>query len=302
MAEISDTASSDLAGRVRARFEELSPAERSLASFLLKCPPELVVFGTAGSIGEAAGTSDATVVRTVKRLGYAGLADLKRDMGAVMARSVPPQVRLAQRIEKIGGDLGVAVDQVFDEALERLQATRGAIDPAELGTFVDRIAGAREVVTFGAGASELAARHLALKLNRIGRRARYLPSTGFNLADELLPLTGEDCVVVCAPLRLLHEVQALIEHARDLGAARLLIADAPLQARLAQSVDASLHAPHTPTGATAEGLPAVVLADIVVLAVAGRDEDAAVASSRRLNQLREQLVVGLDRRGRDPAE
>lgn len=290
---------SDLSGRVRARFAELSPAEQGLASFLLKSSPDLVVFGTAGSIGAAAGTSDATVIRTVKRLGYTGLAELKREMGADMARRVPPQVRMAQRIEQFGGDLGGAVEQVFDETFERLEATRAGLDAGALSTFVDRLSGAREVVTFGAGASELAARHLALKLNRVGRRARYLSATGFGLADQLLGLDGADCVVACAPLRLLHEVEVILAYAGELGAGRLLIADAPLQARLADQVDASLHAPHTPTGATAEGLPAVVLSDIVVLAVAARDEEAAVASSDRLNRLRQEIVIGLDRRAQE---
>lgn len=285
-----------LAGRVRARYSELSPAEQQFASFLLQCSPDQVVFGTASSLGLAAGTSDATVVRTVKRLGYAGLAELKREMGTAMARSVPPGVRLAQRIEQIGGDLGAVVDQVFDEATERLDATRAALDPQALRSFVDTISAAHEVVTFGAGASELAARHLALKLNRVGRRARYLVGTGFNLADEILSLGPQDCVLVCAPLRLLHEVEVLLDDAGRLGARRLLIADAPLQARLAGRVEASLHAPHTPTGATAEGLPAVLLADVIVLAVAAADETVSVAASERLTRLREEIVVGLDRR------
>jgi len=264
--------SETMSERVRSRWNELSPAEQGLATFLLHCPPEVVVFGTAGEIGKAAGTSDATVIRTVKRLGFAGLADLKRHAGTAMARSVAPGVRLHQRITQIGGDLGDIVKRVFDEAEERLDAARAGLEGESLEVFVDSICDAEEVLTFGAGASEMAARHLALKLNRIGRHSRYLVHTGFNLADELLHVSPGDAVVVCAPLRLLHEVEVLLDHARSVGAATLLIADAPLQARLAERVDASLHAPHTPTGITAEGLPAVLLTDVVVLAVAARGE------------------------------
>lgn len=286
----------DVRTRVRRYWDELSPAERRFASYLVECSADEVVFGTSGSLGRTSGTSDATVIRTVKRLGYGGLADLKREMGTSMARSVAPGVRLAQRIERVGGDLDGLVDQVFEETADRLHATRQALDLDALRIFVQHLSDAREVVTFGAGASELAARHLALKLNRIGRRARYLSATGFNLADEMLTIDKQDTVLVCAPLRLLNEIEVVLDHAGRLGAHRLLIADAPLQARLSNRVDASLTAPHTPTGATAEGMPAVVLSDILLLAVAAEHEEDAVESSNLLTSMRQELVIGLDRR------
>ena len=55
----------------RLAASELSPAERRVARFLVDHGEE-AAFLSAVEIGGQLGTSDATVVRTVKRLGYAG--------------------------------------------------------------------------------------------------------------------------------------------------------------------------------------------------------------------------------------
>jgi DNA-binding MurR/RpiR family transcriptional regulator len=280
-----------LTERIRAHWDELAPAERQFASFLLEAAPERIAFATAGSLGDLAGCSDATVVRTAKRLGYSGLPDLKREVGVAMARSVAPDVRLHQRITEVGDQPDQIVGRIHDEIVERLEATRAGFDSTEFTRASGLIAAAQIVHTFGAGASELAARHLALKLNRIGHRARHIGQTGFQLADELLTLASGDAVVLFAPLRLLVDAEVLLSRAASVGASRILVADAPLRARLAGQVDAALHAPHTPTGITAEGLPAVMLADALVMAVAATDESRALETSDVLTHLRQQLLV-----------
>ncbi|MGH3516135.1 MAG: MurR/RpiR family transcriptional regulator [Haloechinothrix sp.] len=284
-----DQTPDQLADRVRQHWNDLAPAEKNLAEFLVGCAPETLVFATAQSLGQLAGTSDATVVRTAKRLGYSGLADLKRDVGLAFARSVAPGERLRQRITEAGGNHDTLFERVCREAVERIEQTRAAFDGASFERAVGILAAAREVMAYGVGASELGARHLVLKLNRIGHPARFVGSTGFPLADELLSLDERDAVVVFAPLRLLHDGEVLLIHAASLGARTVLVADRPLGDRHADRVDAVLTAPHTPTGITNEALPAETLADALILAVAATDEQRAVHASELLTRLRARL-------------
>ena len=55
----------------------LTPSERKIGEYLLRNPDE-VLGSSAVKIAEATGTSDASVIRTIKGLGYQGLPDLKK--------------------------------------------------------------------------------------------------------------------------------------------------------------------------------------------------------------------------------
>lgn len=55
-------------------------------------------------------------------------------------------------------------------------------------------------------------------------------------------------------------------------------------------VDAVLTAPHTPTGITSEALTALVVADVLLLALTTLAETGAVDASHQLTLLREQLL------------
>ncbi|MDO0930936.1 hypothetical protein QQY66_04315 [Streptomyces sp. DG2A-72] len=80
------------------------------------------------------------------------------------------------------------------------------------------LAESREVLCCGVAACELAARHLARSLGRVGRRARFVGDTGVALADALLALGQGDAVVIFQPGRELSELTVLVERARAVGA------------------------------------------------------------------------------------
>src|SRR5262249_28062682 len=74
-------ATTDLARRVAADADDLAPAERRFAMWLLDAGPDAALL-SAAAMAEQVGISDATVVRTAKALGYAGLAELRRAVAA----------------------------------------------------------------------------------------------------------------------------------------------------------------------------------------------------------------------------
>ncbi|MGP4047969.1 MurR/RpiR family transcriptional regulator [Streptomyces sp. 2A115] len=283
------TGATRLRAAVRESWDDLSASERAVAQYLAAAVPESLLFASAQELGAASGTSNATVVRALQRLGYAGLPALKHDLATDFTSTVAPEERLKQRIAHVGRDLERIRDRVFDEAVERLEQCRPLLDPDVLTRAVQTLADAREVVAYGVGASELAARHLVLKLRRTGRRARFVGSTGFTMADELLDLGRGDAVVVLQPGRLLREFLVLADRARSVGAGTVLITDEP-EGPLAERVDVVISAPHTPTGITAESLVATVVVDTLVLALASLDEPRAVEASHQLTVLRQQLL------------
>ncbi|WP_433436928.1 MurR/RpiR family transcriptional regulator [Nonomuraea sp. CA-141351] len=278
-----------LRATVRQLWDDLSPAERAVCHYLISTSPEQILFASAQELGGATGTSNATVVRTMQRLGFGGLPGLKRALAAEFTSSVAPDVRLKQRISHVGQDLSGIWERVFDEARERVDHCRRLFDQEAFKKAVELLVNAPGVLVFGAGASDPAARHLALKLGRRGHRARSTSATGFGLADELLALAHGDVLVIFQPGRRLKEITVLIDRAHAVGAGIVLISD-ELGGEFAERVDAVLAAPHTPTGITAEPLTGIIVGDALLLALDSLDENRSVEHSHQLNALREQLI------------
>ncbi|MEU8844697.1 MurR/RpiR family transcriptional regulator [Streptomyces sp. NPDC048564] len=286
-----------LRAAVRDTWDELSASERTVAQYLASAPAEQLMFASAQELGAASGTSNATVVRALQRLGYAGLPALKRELAADFTSALAPEVRLQQRIAHVGRDLEGIWNDVFDETQERIDQCRRLTSADALKRAVEVLAEAREVFCYGVAACELAARHLALSLGRIGRRARFVGETGFALADPLLTLGQGDAVVVFQPGRRLAELNVVVERARAVGARVVFVTD-ELGEVFEDRVDAVLTAPHTPTGNTNEALTGLVVADALVLALTTLDETRAVEHSHQLTALREQLLAQKEPRPR----
>ena len=281
-----------LRARVAVRLDGLAPAERRVSEYI-RDNLNSITFATATEVGETTGTSDATVVRTAKALGYAGWPDLKRAAGYEVGMLTDPSVRLRGRIEESGNDTTTLLDHVFSEGVERLVETRRLLAESAFDTAVTALAEAREVVGYGLGPSMVPVGYLALRLNRLGRRARVMSATGFGLADELLGLRAEDVIVLYAPGRLLADMDALLTHAEAVGARTILISDS-LTDVLADRVQITLPAVDSASGLTQEALSSMLVTDCLTLGVARRDAARATAASALLTSLRT-LVSPQDR-------
>lgn len=281
--------SGSLRERIAARLGDMSRAERRVAEYL-RDHSEDVIFATADQIGAASETSDATVVRAAKTLGYSGLLELKYSLGRQVINATKPSVRLHNRITQAGTETGSILDHVFGEAAERLAETRRLLDPAVFVRAVDAFADAREVLAIGYGPSETVARYLALRLGRLGRRARATGMSGFRLADDLIGLTSDDLVVIYLPGRRLAEIDVVLGHAAEVGA-RTVLFSYLLRRELGGRVDAVLPAVHSASGFSGETLSSQVLTDAVLLGLAARDRDQATSTSELLNQMRRPLMT-----------
>jgi DNA-binding MurR/RpiR family transcriptional regulator len=250
--------------------------------------PEHLLYASASELGAQTRTSNATVIRTLQSLGYSGLAELKGLVAGPFSTAVAPEVRARRRMESTGGDLQEVWNRVTAESIDRIELLRRNFSLERYEAAVHMLLEAREIATFGFGASFVAADHMALKLRRSGRRSRSMNAAGFRLADELLGIERGDVVVLFTPGRLLNDVEAVLDRARSVGANSILVTD-ELVGRLDDVVSVTLHAPNTPTGLTGEPLTSMVLADALTQGVATSDMERTVEASHTLTTVRQQL-------------
>lgn len=264
-----------LVSRVNHAWSRLSEPERAVAEYLVTSPPRQVVLATADDLGRRTGTSDETVVRTARRLGYAGLPALKASLGGATGA---PQVGFRRQVAR---DLPSATTHVVRDALGRISAFGRGLDVGELAEALRIVGSASRVFCYGWGVNELSARYLALKLTRAGKAASASGATGVAFADDLADLSPRHAVVVFAPGRLLPELEVLAARAKQVGAGLVLVTEHLAEALPA---DAVLRDPGSPGSLTAEPLCAMLVADLLVLGTLGDGDTYAL-----LTKLREDL-------------
>jgi DNA-binding MurR/RpiR family transcriptional regulator len=274
-----------LQDRIAAHLARMSRAERKVAEYL-RTNSHDAIFATAEQIAAAAGTSDATVVRTARTLGYSGLLELRHSL----TQQVVAATSLALPPDDHGEGAAPAsvLERVFAEATQRLAETLRRVPEEAFAATVDALDDAREVLAFGIGPSEMVARYLALKLCRIGRRARATGATGFRLADDLLGLGAGDVVVLYSPSRMIAEIGIVLDHARSVGARSVLVTDS-LGPVYADRVDVVLPSVHVARATTGEALTSQVLTDALLLGLTARDQPSVTSHSELLTALRSEL-------------
>ena len=88
--EFSTQSGGDLDQLLRRADQPLGAAGRRVARFIDE-NRQIVLASSAAALGDRIGTSDATVVRTIQALGFAGLGDLKRAiLNSIGQVSTPP--------------------------------------------------------------------------------------------------------------------------------------------------------------------------------------------------------------------
>ncbi|WP_020499105.1 MurR/RpiR family transcriptional regulator [Sciscionella marina] len=280
----------DFAGRVADAAARLKPQERVVAEYLLAQPDQAVLASTS-DIASATGTSDATVVRTARALGYSGLRELKKVLMAGVTDPPDPIRVLEGRIARSDSALGPVLGEVLTDAAALLARVPEELDERSWQRAVDLLDSAQKVWLYGFGPAGLVAEYHALAFSRLQRRAQAVTQTGFRLADPLMGIDRGDAVLIYAPLRRFHEIDVTIAHARRLGVPVILVTQA-LGAKLRDEVDVVLEVPSATVTMVSENLIDLLFAHALTLELARRDKVGSVTARQLLDQLRAEIVSG----------
>lgn len=265
--------------------------------------PQEVAFASAEQLGRFTGTSDATVIRTVKSLGYPGLPSLKRALQESLRDRLTPAGRLNRSLAAVGGDPKQVFEAVVNEHIGLLESARHSVDPAEFVKAVTAIRDADTILTCAVGILGQVAEYFTTKMQRQGRQARAVQASGFLFADALVPLSRGDVVVLVSHHHVNPEDEVLLEHAARVGAQVILISDV-LGAVLSDRVAAVLAAEVNRDDRLSSIVVTVTILEALSLALAVEQRDEVSAAMDRLDEVRHRLSeviaaeVGTSRRRR----
>ncbi|MGY0020402.1 MurR/RpiR family transcriptional regulator [Streptomyces sp. cg35] len=154
-----------LEGRVRALLPSLNPAATRIARVLLEDRARAAQL-TMTQLAELAGTSESSVVRATRALGFGGYAQLRLALAAEAAREAGER--------PVTGDISRddalpdVIAKLAGEEMKAISDTAAQLDAVVLDRVIDLLIGARRITVHGSGASGLVATDLHHKLERIG--------------------------------------------------------------------------------------------------------------------------------------
>ncbi|WP_428775328.1 MurR/RpiR family transcriptional regulator, partial [Vibrio sp.] len=147
--------------RLRSNMEPLSKKLRVVADYILQNAQE-VQFQTITDLARNTQTSEATVVRLCRDMGYKGYSDFR------MALAVDLSQTERQNQTAVDGDI---CDVSAQSAVDSLLDTAKLIDRKSLDRICALVHQANFIGCIGAGASSIVGRYLAYRLIRIGKKA-----------------------------------------------------------------------------------------------------------------------------------
>jgi len=172
---------------------------------------------SALEIGLETGTSDATVIRAVQSLGFAGLRDLKQTLEHWLGQTDSPVEKLADTARELGARADAAVAYVVEAQTAVLAALQSPENRAAIGAAVELLGAARGVALFGIGATGFVAEYGARLFTRAGLRGKALTATGGLLSEQLITLERSDVLILMAQSRAHREALVTLAEAERLG-------------------------------------------------------------------------------------
>jgi DNA-binding MurR/RpiR family transcriptional regulator len=277
------TKDNSLDDRVEAALPSLSPAEQKMASFF-RANKEIVLLNSAAEIAEKAGTSDATVVRTARSLGFDGLSSLRETILADLTGSGPGG-RLKRTLEDLSEDPDGVLGHVLKAHRESLEVmARPEFSEAFRRTIL-LLFSARRRFVFGIGPSGSVAEYAALQFNRLGLPTTALSESGVGLADRLLTVGEDDVILMVAYAPVYREVSVVLDHAEENNVPVALVGDS-LAPFVKKRVVEILPVPRGRADHLSMHGATIVLVEAMIVALAAQDRGAALASLEKFGALR----------------
>ena len=183
---------------LNAAIKNLPHRQRKLCEYILNNYQE-VAFYTIETLASASNTSQSTVVRTIRALGYDNYRDLQKDIHKiVIANNISVWWELQRSLDEPNeGDFN---ESTFTRtAKDNVEAIQNTTTPQLLKNFVvatDLLAKARKIGVFGTRSTKAVAFYLYFMLQQLSNNALLLDAIGADqIYDELLNFSRDDVFV-----------------------------------------------------------------------------------------------------------
>lgn len=204
--------------RLRECYNELSPQEQRVASFIMDHFDDLMSYNSA-ELARLSGVSKATVSRLFKRLGYDRFKEMRDEVRTLRQSGMP----LTENRDAVQGNTLLA--RHYKQEMANLTQWVNALDAVQFADVVQVLGAAQRVFILGLRNSSPVALHLRQQLMQIRGQVSLMPQPGQTLAEELVDITPQDVVVVVAFRRRPRVIRPVLEALHKQGVPTVAISE-----------------------------------------------------------------------------
>ncbi len=279
---------------IQSHVDSFPPTMRRVADVILE-RPQIVMENTISELARACDTSEASIVRFCRALGFTGYPQLKLQLAAELAKEsaefggngdaaygadISPSDTLAEMVAKIAGSEILGIRETAD-----------SLDMEVLQRVIRRLERAKRVVLFGVGASNAGAQDLAQKLLRIGHVALAFHDAHDALVSAALVEQGDVAIGFSHNGRT-RETMAFLSAARRNGAHTVAVTnvpDSPLAEQAGSVLRTAVRETTFRSGAMASRIAQLTIIDYLFVGVARGRYDRTVQALKSTYEIVKEL-------------
>jgi DNA-binding MurR/RpiR family transcriptional regulator len=256
---------SALIANIRSAAPNMTPALSRVADHVLG-NAQAVLYQSITELAEEASSSEASVMRFCRELGFTGFQNFK----LMLAQELATQGQANAPVT--GAD---SVQSLIETAKIALDETERLLDRAVLATVAGELLAAAQIEIFGVAASAVTAQYLEYKLTRLGLRARAVADA--HLATMIAATSGPTVVhILVSSSGSTIDTVRVAELAHSRGARTIIITNRS-KSPLAATSDHVLLAswPETPLtgGAFPSKISQLLIVDALVAHITAAEPD-----------------------------
>jgi DNA-binding MurR/RpiR family transcriptional regulator len=277
---------------VRQHFDSLTKSEKRIARYLLRDQDE-AAFLSASELAVRLGLSEATTVRFARSLGFSGYPEMRARMQALFRSRVTHSARLRARLDNLREE-GDIFERVTSSEIDHLTQALRTVDRAALQQAVNLLRERERVFVFGIGPAISLVDLLEIRLRRFGRHVVPLTTTGREMLEPLLLMTGADLLFAIGFFDVTPALQLVLDHTRTCGGVSILLTDT-LGSIIGDKADVVLAARRGPISAFHSLTVPMTIINTLLLALAQTDQERAMSHLDRLDELRRTYASTVER-------
>jgi RpiR family transcriptional regulator, carbohydrate utilization regulator len=202
---------------LRAKSDDLRAAERRVAEYVLAAPDK-VIYQSISELAENAGTSEPTVIRFCRTLGFKGYHDLK----IRLAQDLVPEVKNIHEDVRPGDDAATLSRKVLTANALAIQDSLETLEPALVERAIRLLARASRIEFIGFGGSAPVAMDAYHKFFRLGIPCGWQDDPHMQAMAASL-MTPQCVVVAISHSGSSKDIVETLEIAKGAGAATIAI-------------------------------------------------------------------------------
>lgn len=234
MTKKSPTSLESLRASIAARYDELSPRLKQVATFVLDNPNDLAL-ETLAVIASRCDVQPSTIVRFAKFFGYSGASEMQRlfrDEILIAAPSPSYSERIRQFRERSDEVDWLSPHNVMHDFTESniiaLEHLRDAVRKEDLELSLRLMHRARTIYLAGVRRAFPVAAYLAYSLSHVDKRAFLLDGVAGMTSEQSWMIGPDDLVIAISFRPYASETAAVAERAKANGAPLIAISDSQL--------------------------------------------------------------------------